>query len=380
VVTGLTDAGHDVTVFCTEQPDKESTFTSAERRYLTGTSNHPHTNTRINSEITARVDDFEGFDVIHSYLPSTIPAIATLGERFESSTVVTLNAYGGVCPKNDLLYMDDEQCHSNATRRCLDCIARTSPGHEDYSTAYRFVSRLGNLRLVRQGASRIDRIDGFRAPSTHVKENYAELGYPAENISVIPHPLNDAFLVEHESDFEEPYRLLYVGFLEMQKGVDKLVPILSGLRENLDQTVTLTIVGDGGLRSKMERQAANMGVEDAIDFRGFVPNEQLPPIYASHDVFVYPGIWDEPLARVYLECFATGTPIVTSEYGSIEEIVGDAGRVTDGSVEGFRETVLDIVANKELETMSTAAKERAEEFRLSKVVEQIETVYVDLER
>jgi glycosyltransferase involved in cell wall biosynthesis len=238
------------------------------------------------------------------------------------------------------------------------------------------VSRLGSLRLVRQGASRIDRIDGFRAPSTHVKENYAELGYPAENISVIPHPLNDAFLVEHESDFEEPYRLLYVGFLEMQKGVDKLVPILSGLRENLDQTVTLTIVGDGGLRSKMERQAANRGVEDAVDFRGFVPNEQLPPIYASHDVFVYPGIWEEPLARVYLEALATGTPIVTTQYGSIDSIVGSGGLITDGGSKGFVDIISRAVSENRLSNLSRNAKSKSEEYRLDHVLEKIEEMYL----
>jgi len=49
--------------------------------------------------------------------------------------------------------------------------------------------------------------------------------------------------------------------------------------------------------------------------------------------------------------------------------------MTDGSVEGFRETVLDVVADGELEAMSAAAKERVEEFRLSKVVRQTERMY-----
>jgi glycosyltransferase involved in cell wall biosynthesis len=128
----------------------------------------------------------------------------------------------------------------------------------------------------------------------------------------------------------------------------------------------------------LHAQAEEYGVTDTIEFAGFVPYEELPEIYQSHDCFVYPGIWDEPLARVYLECFATGTPIVTSEYGSIEEIVGDAGRVTDGSVEGFRETLLNVVTDGKLEAMSAAAKERVEEFRLSTIVGQIEGMYTTI--
>jgi len=374
VVTGLADVGHDITVFCTERPEEESPLESAERRYLTGASNHPHTNTRTNSEITARADDFEGFDVIHSYLPSTIPAIATLGERFESSTVVTLNAYGGVCPKNDLLYMDDEQCHSNATRRCLNCIARTSPGHEDYSTAYRFVSRVGNLRLIRRGETRLKHVDAFRAPSAHVRSNYGTLGFPSESIHVIPHPIDDRFDVEHASSFSEPIELLYVGYLEAHKGVEKLIPLMASLRES-EIDFRLTVVGKGGLTSTLRSRATELGLSEDIEFRGFVPNEELPAIYANHDCFVYPGIWEEPLARVYLECFATGTPVVTTEYGNIAEIVGDAGRVTDGTVADFRATLLDVVRNDDLPSMSAAATDRAEAFSLPRVIDQIESMY-----
>jgi len=180
--------------------------------------------------------------------------------------------------------------------------------------------------------------------------------------------------VPHTSEFTEPYKLLYVGYLEKHKGVEKLIPLMASLAEsNVD--FSLTIAGSGGLESTLHAQAEEYGMADAIEFAGFVPYEELPEVYASHDCFVYPGIWDEPLARVYLECFATGTPVVTSEYGSIEEIIGDAGRVTDGSVEGFRETLLDVVVDEDLEAMSAAAKERVEEFRLSKVVRQTERMY-----
>jgi glycosyltransferase involved in cell wall biosynthesis len=374
IVTGLTDAGHDVTVFCTEQPAEEQTLESAERRYLTGVSKHPHTNTRINSEITARVDDFEGFDVIHSYLPSTIPAVATLGERLSSGIVVTLNAYGGVCPKNDLLYMDNGQCHSNATRRCLNCIARTSPGHEDYSAAYRFASRVGNLRLIRRGETRWEHVDAFRAPSAHVRSNYATLGLPSESIHVIPHPIDERFDIAHTSSFSEPIELLYVGYLEAHKGVEKLIPLMASLRES-DVEFRLTVVGTGGLESTLRSRATELGVSETVDFTGFVPNEELPAVYANHDCFVYPGVWEEPLARVYLECFATGTPVVTTEYGNIAEIVGDAGRVTDGSVTDFQATLLDVARNDDLQSMSAAATDRAEAFRLPRVINRIESMY-----
>jgi glycosyltransferase involved in cell wall biosynthesis len=101
-------------------------------------------------------------------------------------------------------------------------------------------------------------------------------------------------------------------------------------------------------------------------------------VYATHDCFVYPGIWEEPLGRVYLEALASGTPIVTSAYGSIGEVVGDAGRLTDGSVADFRRTLLETVRAGRLTEMSAAARRRADDFGLETVVEDIEALYASL--
>lgn len=379
VVSGLADAGHDIRVYCPQLPDKEPETTDLELRHLAGNSRHPHTNTRLNKEIISRLDELRAFDIVHSYMTPLIPSIARVGEDSDIKTVVTLNAYGGTCAKNDLLYLNRKKCQNKSTLKCLNCIARTGFGGDDHSYLYRSASKLFSLQLINAGESRLEYIDAFRAPSAHVRENYVQFGYDQDRISVIPHPLDGRFDVPHTSEFTEPYKLLYVGYLEKHKGVEKLIPLMASLAES-NVGFSLTVAGSGGLESTLHTQAEEYGVADAIEFAGFIPYEELPEVYASHDCFVYPGIWDEPLARVYLECFATGTPVVTSEYGSIEEIVGDAGRVTDGSVEGFRETVLDIVADGELEAMSAAAKERAEEFRLSKVVEQIEAMYGSLER
>jgi len=331
----------------------------------------------MNRAVRNITEEMDQFDIVHCYLPGLIPALAHIGERTTASTVVTLNAYAGVCPKNDLLYLDRENCRDNSTMRCLRCLTQTSPGHQEYSTPYRMLSRLGNLRLIRRGEKRLDRIDAFRAPSAHVKSNYVELGFPPDPIHVIPHPVDDRFDVPHISEFTEPYKLLYVGYLEKHKGVEKLIPLMGSLAES-DVEFSLTIVGSGGLESMLHAQAEEYGVTDTIEFTGFVPYEELPELYASHDCFVYPGIWDEPLARVYLECFATGTPIVTSEYGSIEEIVGDAARLTDGSVEGFRRTIREVFRGEQLQKMSAAAAERSEAFSLERMIDQLTTIYEEV--
>jgi glycosyltransferase involved in cell wall biosynthesis len=377
VVSGLAEAGHELCVYCPELPDNPPALDGVELRHLGGTSNLPHTQTRLNREVAARQAELREFDVVHSYTTPLLPSVAAVGDGADVATVITLNAYGGVCAKNDLRYFDRERCEDNSWLRCLRCTLQTSPGHDEFSTPYRAVSRAGNLRLIKRGERRLDAIDGFRAPSAHVRENYATLGYPREPIRVIPHPVDDRFDIDHTSDFAEPYRLLYVGSLDRHKGVETLVPLVAALAD-AGPEFSLTVIGSGGQESTMREQAQRHGVTDRVEFRGFVSYEELPPVYAAHDCFVYPGVWDEPLARVYLESLATGTPIVTSEYGSIADIVGAAGRLTDGSVDGFRETLLAVVDGDALPEMSAAAAEQTEQFRLDRVLDGIEQMYGEI--
>jgi glycosyltransferase involved in cell wall biosynthesis len=378
VVTGLAERGHDVTVYCTEEPSDETEISSKLSLEYLDCSGFPyHTNSQLNRALKSRVDEFNRFDVTNCYLPAGLPAMQYISERTSSATGVTLNAYGAICPKNDLQYMDEENCIKRSLTRCAKCISATSPGHDEFSTPYRIVSRFGNLHQIRQNVSILGTVDFFRSPSGHVKTNYADFGFPSDRIHVIPHPLNESFLVDHESDFQEPYRLLYVGYLEKHKGVDKLIPILDKLQKILNQKCTLTVVGKGGLRSEMEQQASDFGLRNVVDFKGFVPNEQLPTVYANHDLFVYPGVWDEPLARVYLEALSTGTPIVTSEYGNIQSIVGEGGITTDGSINDFALVLESLISNKDLKRVSKGAKKKSEEYKPAKIVESIEQMYKD---
>ncbi|MDB2253511.1 glycosyltransferase family 4 protein [Halorubrum ezzemoulense] len=376
IVDGLANAGHDICVYCPDSPESRSDRSNIQLRHLTGNSSHPHTNTRLNKEVSSRLAELRGFDIVHSYLTPLIPSIAQIGESSSVKTFVTLNAYGGTCAKNDLLYRDQKQCQSKSTLKCMNCISRTGFDSES-GYLYETASELLNLRLINSGERRLEHIDGFRAPSAHVRDNYVQFGYDADKIAVIPHPVDEDFIIPHESNFSEPYKLLYVGGLEKHKGADKLIPILSSLAHT-DVKFTLTVVGTGSLEEKIRKQAQAENVANLINFRGFVPNKALPKVYASHDCFVYPGIWEEPLARVYLESLAAGTPIVTSEYGTIGEIVGDAGQLTDGSVDGFRDAILEIADSETLNAKSEAANEQVTNFDRSQVIEDIEKLYTDV--
>jgi len=376
IVSELADRGHDVTVYCRERPPEDAAVDPAIELRSLDRSGYPyHTGFQLNDAIRDRAAEFGAYDVVHSYVMNAMPALGEAVADTDAATVVTLNAYGAVCPKNDLRYMDREACASNCLAKCAACTVATSGGHDEYSAPYRAASRLGYLELVRRGEAVADRIDGYHALSPHLKSTYADFGFPADRLAVIPNLLDDRFDRPHESDFRPPYDLLYVGALAEHKGVDRLIPILAALNRRHEADFRLTVVGDGGKQSQLAAAAEREGVGSAVAFTGWVPNADLPALFADHDCFVYPGQWDEPFGRVFLEALATGTPVVASDVGSVADIVGDGGRVTDGSVEGFVETIGALTAGDDLPTLSERAKETVDAYRPSAVVPQFERLY-----
>ena len=58
-----------------------------------------------------------------------------------------------------------------------------------------------------------------------------------------------------------------------------------------------------------------------VRFLGPVPNAQLPSLYRSADVFVFPSLWQEPFGMPLVEAMASGLPVVATRSGAFPEIV-----------------------------------------------------------
>ncbi|MBS0612589.1 MAG: glycosyltransferase family 4 protein [Proteobacteria bacterium] len=88
-------------------------------------------------------------------------------------------------------------------------------------------------------------------------------------------------------------------------------------RERTD--ATLTVVGDGAQRSRLESLCKELGLRD-VKFVGRVPSERMPDFYAQCDIYLNsPNIDNMPTSII--EAFASGLPVVTTEAGGIPYIV-----------------------------------------------------------
>jgi glycosyltransferase involved in cell wall biosynthesis len=384
IIKGLKHRGHEVVVYCCNPEGEEiDAFDTRVLRYQEDFPKIPRK--AMNTTIESRVSEFEEFDIVHSYLMRTIPAITTIGSR-GVSTVVTLNAYGGICPKNDLRFLGRSPCHRNGPLRCAACGLQErieNPVGDNrlgqaLRVAYNPVKRIRQLRWINRGMADIEYISKFHALSSHVKHKYVEFGVDENSIRVIPNILDDRFRVAHGSNFTSPYDILHVGQLHQHKGVDRLIPIVARLRAEHGIDASLTVVGDGERREYIRNQMDEYGVAGHVTLRGHVKYTNLPEVYASHDLFLYPGEWDEPFGRVFLESMAAGTPIVATDVGATREIIGGAGTIVKNDTDELLEGLAETLDPDTLRRYSEEAGRRITDYERSEIIQQFESLYGDV--
>jgi glycosyltransferase involved in cell wall biosynthesis len=106
---------------------------------------------------------------------------------------------------------------------------------------------------------------------------------------------------------------LFAGRLLYWKGVHLALRALAAVRTELPGA-RLTIVGKGPDRARLERLARALALEDAIDWRGWLPREEVLRTYASHTAFVFPSLHDSG-GTVVMEAIAQGLPVICLDLG-----------------------------------------------------------------
>ncbi|WP_135667467.1 glycosyltransferase family 4 protein [Halorhabdus rudnickae] len=108
--------------------------------------------------------------------------------------------------------------------------------------------------------------------------------------------------------------LFFVGRHTHQKGIDHLVYAMDRLDR---EEVTLVVGGTGHLTGRLKRFVEILGVEDMVEFVGYVPESELGDYYESADVFVSPSL-AEPFGITIVESLSAGTRVVACESGAAE--------------------------------------------------------------
>ena len=151
--------------------------------------------------------------------------------------------------------------------------------------------------------------------SQFVVDRISEINGPTEKCRVVPYPMGNSTRAasSHAStarkQTSKPYQVLFVGTLQLRKGVPYLVDALQYLPNDQYQ---FRLVGPNLLTADATQRIRDAGIEVI----GSVPRDAVDDEYTRADVFVLPTL-SEGSANVCHEAIAAGLPVITTPAAGI---------------------------------------------------------------
>ena len=172
--------------------------------------------------------------------------------------------------------------------------------------------------------------------------------------------------------------VLYVGRLEVVKGVDYLIRAFAHVYRDFPET-RLRIVGDGSEREALESLTKQLGLGEEVEFAGWIKHGQIRHEYVAATLVAIPSIWPEALGLVGLEALGIGRPIVGTNTGGVAELI-DANVtgviVEPGDEYGLAHAMSGMISDRcKLVDAASASAEKAQAFDSGVFIENLLSVY-----
>jgi glycosyltransferase involved in cell wall biosynthesis len=196
------------------------------------------------------------------------------------------------------------------------------------------------------------------------------LELPPEKVHVVGNGIHRGFrraaeeeIVAYRRRHELPSEyLLTVGVLEKRKNLGLLLEVYR--RDEGRSLPPLLIVGRGGPEEATLRGVvARAGLDARVQFRGYVPEAELPPLFSGAAALLMPSLY-EGFGIPVIQAFACRTPVVCSDTGALAEVAGEAALKVDPlDPEAWSQAMAKVLEDSGLrDRLSVAGRARADSY------------------
>lgn len=226
-------------------------------------------------------------------------------------------------------------------------------------------------------------VDVVLADSFSTKQDLVRiLNFDPSKIKVIYPGVGDEYKPAGEKEItrvKQKYGLfseyiLAVGTREPRKNLKRVVATFERFSHHplitaREKPVELIIVGKVGWGDQFAPRKY-------VRLLGYVEQGDLPALYSGAAVFVYPSLY-EGFGLPVIEAMACGTPVVTSDRGSLKEITNGCALLVDPEMEDdIAVKLTKVVVDSNLRSeLIKKGKENAANFNWEKTAKQIKEVY-----
>ena len=285
------------------------------------------------------------------------------------------DTFGIGTPRND-----DSTCHCEAEGRSnlkKPIIIHTFHGHVfsgyfgKLKTVFfiyveRFLALFTDRIITVSGTLKQEFVEKYKiAPER--KFSVVELGFELDELLKLPLRENS-----------ETINIGIVGRLVLVKNHKMLFKSIC--RAGLNLPYRIVVIGDGEMRWELERYAKELGIEDKIEFRGWI--KDLKAIYEGLDIVVLTSL-NEGTPVSLIEAMAAARPVVATNVGGVPDIAQDGVNgylVESGDTEAFSEKLSELIKDPEKRRRfgQNGRKMVQERFAKERLIKDTERLYNNL--
>jgi colanic acid/amylovoran biosynthesis glycosyltransferase len=219
--------------------------------------------------------------------------------------------------------------------------------------------------------------------SEAMRERLIELGVKGDKVQLVHVGKNINKYPYREPTFPIR-RFISVGSLIEKKGHFDTVQAFA--KATTDSNVTLSIIGEGYLRDKLQSYIDECGMQERVFILGEMPHEQVIEQMIQSDIFILSSKTAvsgdmEGIPTVLMEAQALGLPCISTWHSGIPEVIPEQNRLLlaeEGNIEQLAKCIsqVDKMPHKQLQAISQHGRELIEaEFELSSEVAKILDLY-----
>ena len=343
----LVSLGHEVSVLCANEPStRNETINKVQVKRLGYVGKIANTNVTLSLPFKLMHEDF---DVIHAHLPTPWSADwSGIVSRIKNKPLVVTY-------------------HNDITGKGIN----------------KYIAGIYNSTFLKFLLNRADKI---------IVTNKKYAGYSPylkkyrEKIIVIP-PGVDLNKYRSTGKPKNKNTLFFLGILDEYheyKGLDDLLKGILYVKKEIPG-IKLIIGGEGRLKDKYIAKAKELGIQDNVEFAGFIPEEEKAGYYSQAEAFILPSTSKEQegFGMVLLEAMACGTPVIASEVVGLADEIREnrAGLiVAPKNPEKLSETITFLLRDENLKKQTTlnAKKLIEENYSWKKTAKKTEETYKTL--
>jgi glycosyltransferase involved in cell wall biosynthesis len=184
---------------------------------------------------------------------------------------------------------------------------------------------------------------GLTVGTTFSANHFKGIGYPSERIFLVINGVErKRFEILHQAELadrlaslrsqlqiEGRQTVVYIGSISLTShAIDILLQAFVEVTDDLPET-RLLLVGAGEDLDRLQKMAADLGIQDNVHFVGRIPMEEVPLYYRLGALSVDPRHQspqaESSLSLKLVESIVAGVPCVTADIGDLRQVAGEAG-------------------------------------------------------